>query len=64
MTGQDGFWSAQEIRTQAEQCRDQLTVWDILAVTRECDACGAVPGEACRPGCVGAAVHVEHGGML
>lgn len=53
MTQDDGLWSAQEIRTQAEQCRDQLTVWD--ALEDACAACGALTGEPCDPFCLGVA---------
>lgn len=30
MTGQESLWSALEVQTQAAQCRDQITVWDLL----------------------------------
>ncbi len=50
------LWSVQEVKTQAEQCRDQLTVWEILdSLEQDCDACNAKAGEACRPGCLGVA---------
>jgi hypothetical protein len=30
MMGQEALWSGSEVRTQAEQCQDQLTVWEAL----------------------------------
>jgi hypothetical protein len=30
---------------------------------RECEACGAEPGEECRPGCIGQAAHLDELGI-
>lgn len=57
MTDTLALWSAQEVRTQAEQAHGQMDVWDVLAdlaaeiAAQECAGCGAEPAEPCRWGC-------------
>jgi hypothetical protein len=42
MSTQDALWSAQEVRTQAEQCAGQLDIWQCVA-SLVC-GCGAYDG--------------------
>lgn len=64
MADDGALWSRAEIQTQAAQSRGQLTVWDILAIERPCDACSAEPEQECRPDCIGRAAAADAGMLL